>query len=184
MVPHAALQAVAADRETASLDTSARGRRIAALYATWLGGVVVRQLVLGLLFAACTAQLCAQQERVDQVAQRIVEGIYVLRGSDRVAEQALISQGLSAQDADRIVRDLIDGLVSCLLSELQAHAADRGQVFSENLTAMERSLDRFGAKSVLRELIWVAQGRGPQGESCALNELQKAGISLDALAAK
>jgi hypothetical protein len=144
----------------------------------------VRATFIGILTVVWTTTLLAQPERVERIAQQLVEGMYELRGGDRAPEQALISKGLSAQDADRTIHEFMHGFVMCLLNELRADAAGRGQPFSENLLAMEQSLDRSGAKSVLHDLILVAQARGPQSEGCALNELQKAGLSLDAIPTK
>ncbi len=144
----------------------------------------MRAIALGIFAVICAMPLLAQPERVERIAQRLVEGMYELRGADRAMEQALIAKGLSAQDAERTIREFMHGFVTCLLNESRADAESRNRPFSENLLAMEQALDKSGAKSVLQDLTLVAGARSPQNESCPLNELQKAGLSVDALGMK
>jgi hypothetical protein len=140
-----------------------------------------RGLILLALASAYVPQVLAQEDLQEQFVQRMSKALIELPSNPHEFERGLVANGLAAQDADQTVQRLIKGFVRCLLDNLRAYSEAHGESFTDKLPHMLESLNENGAKPLLREMIVVSEARGPAGETCALNELQKAGISVDAL---
>jgi hypothetical protein len=134
-----------------------------------------------MLAGAHTPHVLAQEDLQEQLVQRMSKALIELPSNPHEFERDLVAKGVSAQDADRTVQELVRGFVRCLLDNLRAYSEAQGESFAERLPRMLDSLDEHGAKPLLREMIVVSEARGPTGEACALNELQKAGIGIDTL---
>ncbi len=132
-----------------------------------------------MLAAVCTSVYAL--DTFELTVSRLVDGLYQLRGADRKAEQALVTQGSSREDAARVVRGLADGFVRCLLNEQKSYAADHQESFSKRLRGVQESLDRDGAAQVLQDLLATARAQRTSGDACGFDELRKAGLSADGL---
>ena len=142
------------------------------------GSLLVRTLVCVSLTVTCSTVVVAQD--IEEIAQDIVEALYE-SGVDRPeTEQVFFFPGLAKQDADRIFRGFIDGFVLCLLTELQSYSEQNSASFSDELHDLDELLRRSGVGPVLTKLAMIAGGTAPDA-SCALNEMQNAGISMDLL---
>ena len=137
--------------------------------------------IVAVLAAVCAASSAAAEDSLDVVAGRLVDGLYQLRGNDREAELALAAKGVSREDADRFVRALADGFVRCLMNELKSYSAQQQESFSQRLRAVQDSLDKEGAASVLQDLLSLARAQSGSGDACAVDELKKVGLNVDAL---
>ena len=123
----------------------------------------------------------AEDDPVEQLAQRITKALSDVRKNHHELEQDLVSSGLSAQDADRAINDLVGGLVRCLLDQYRAYTEEHGESFSDKPSRMRTSLDQSGPLPLVKELAIIAQTRNKGGDLCAMNEMQKAGISVEDL---
>jgi hypothetical protein len=135
---------------------------------------------VALLAAICTS-VYALDDSFELTVGRLVDGLYQLRGEDRHAELALVAKGASREDADRFVRALTDGFVRCLMNELKSYSAQEQESFSQRLRTVQESLDEQGAASVLEDLLRLARAQSGSGDACAVEELKKIGIAVDAL---
>lgn len=139
----------------------------------------------GLVVAALAALLATTSSAADDplevVVGRLVDGLYQLRGADRKAEAGLVAKGISKEDADRFVRALSDGFVRCLMNELKSYSALQQESFSRRLRTVQESLDRGGAASVLQDLLTLARAQSGSSDACAVEELTRAGVSVDGL---
>lgn len=133
--------------------------------------VLIAQAVVG------AQQVLAQDKLVEEFVRRMSKAVLELPNHDS-PENDLIAGGLSAQDAARSVEGLVDGVVRCLVKDLRVYSEEHNEPFSDKLPHMLESLDKSGPAPLLRSMMIVS---GARGESCALDELQKAGISLDSL---
>jgi len=137
--------------------------------------------IVAVLAAVCAASSHAADDPLEVVVGRLVDGIFQLRGEDRKAELALVANGASREDADRFVRSLTEGFVRCLVNELKSYSAQQEESFSQRLRTVQDSMDRQGVPSVLQDLLTLARAQSGASDACAVDELKKAGVSLDAL---
>ncbi len=137
-------------------------------------------LAAAVLAVVCT-RVCALDDAFDLTVGRLVDGLYQLRGEDRGAELGLVAKGASREDADRFVRALADGFVRCLMNELKSYSAQQQESFTQRLRTVQESLDKQGAASVLEDLLTLARAQSGSSDACAVDELKKIGVSVDAL---
>jgi hypothetical protein len=137
--------------------------------------------VVAVLAAVCATTVCALGDDFEATVRRLVDGLYQLRGADRTAEQALVANGSSRQDADRVVLGLADGFVRCLLNEQKSYAAGREESFSKRLLGLQESLERGGPEPVLRDLLTTARAQSTSGDACGFDSLRKAGFTVAGL---
>ena len=72
------------------------------------------------------------------------------------------------------------GFVGCLLEDLRLHSEAQKESYPDRLGALEEKLDQDGVASALSQLASISQATTP-GAGCVLNEMQKAGVSMDML---
>jgi sulfur transfer complex TusBCD TusB component (DsrH family) len=137
--------------------------------------------IFSMLASAYAPHVLAQEDLQEQFVQRMSQALIELPSNPHELERDLVAKGLSPQDADRTVQTMMTGFVRCLLENLRVYSEEHGESFADKLPHMIESLDEHGPKSVLKDMIIVSRARGPSGEACALNELQKAGIGVDSL---
>jgi hypothetical protein len=152
--------------------TDSRSRRLA--------GARVKFIAL-VLVAASGMSSFAADDPLEVVVGRLVDGIFQLRGEDRHAELRLVANGASREDADRFVRSLTEGFVRCLVNELKSYSAQQEESFSQRLRTVQDSMDTQGVPTVLQDLLTLARAQSGSSDACAVDELKKAGVSVDAL---
>jgi hypothetical protein len=67
------------------------------------------------------------------------------------------------------------------MNELKSYSAQQQEPFSQRLRTVQDSLDKQGTASVLQDLLTLARAQSASGDACAVNELKKAGLTVDAL---
>ena len=139
-----------------------------------MGGALSLLAILG-----SSLPVVAQDDLLEEFVQRMSKAIVELPSNPHEFERSLTAGGLSAEDADRTVQRLVDGIVRCLTQNLRAYSEEHDEPFADKLPHMLEYLHEHGPKSLLKEMIIVSEARGSEGEGCALNELQKAGIRAD-----
>ena len=136
-----------------------------------------RMSVLVLVAVVGVQQVLAQDNFVEEFVQRMSKVMLELPGHEGLKND-LIADGLSAQDAERSVQDLVEGVVRCLVEDLRVYSEEHNEPFAPKLPLMLALLDERGPEPLLKSMMIAS---GPRGEGCALNELQKAGLSLESL---
>jgi hypothetical protein len=160
-----AVSLVSADVDNQVTATPTESHAVVAPAAGPDGGVPVGTLVQG--------------DEVDQIARRFSEKVHIgFERSGNPVKEMLVRSGLSSEDSERIAKEFLDGLLTCLLAAAKAEADERSLPYKEVLLAFEEAIDNpeIGEPTILDgdELDRKAEG-------CASNEMQKAGVSLDVL---
>jgi hypothetical protein len=139
---------------------------------------VAMRILLSIVLAVFGSQnVHAERNSVEVLIARMSKALMELPENRHELEQGLVAKGLAKQDADRQVQSLVEGVVRCLVEDLRAYSEAQGESITTKLPHILEVVDRGDVKALLKEMVIVSNARGTEGESCARNELQKAGIS-------
>ena len=113
----------------------------------------------------------ADEAQFERVKLRLVEELHEAHNEDSQLLESFITQGVSPEDAERMVGELIAGFADCLLVNLRNTSEPD---FSDRLATLEASLERRSFQVVLGQLILSGQD---DTEVCALALMQETGVT-------
>ena len=141
------------------------------------GETTLNRALSALIALFVPMSLPAQGDQIEQISQRIAQKIQVgFEQSGSPIRQMLMDTGLSAEDSDRVAKEFLEGTLACVLDAARSEAMEQSLPFESVLLEIEQAIeDREDDELTLIDSDRVNE----KADSCAFNEMQKAGISVE-----
>jgi hypothetical protein len=127
------------------------------------------------VLALLQMSIVALADDVGEISRRIAQKVqqdFEQAGSP--FEEMLAATGLSAEDSERVAKEFVAAILSCVLDAAASEAEAQSLPYEEVLLAIEQALDD---PEIEEPTIIDGERVNERAQSCGLDAMQKAGIS-------